>query len=171
MLIVLLAILKFHLVDLLTATHEPTHEPTLEPTTEGSDGGGDLLLINEILVADGRFTTLVKLVIAADLLGAIAGEDPLTVFAPTDDAFEALLKPDGKKEEIVIEADVLRDILLYHVAGGVQELVDGKEIEMLNGDTVLITAVEMEYKVNKSHILESINALNGIIYVSQLLIM
>lgn len=123
--------------------------------------------IDEILVADGRFTTLVKFVIEADLLEALQGEGPLTVFAPTDDAFEALLKPDGKRQDIVIEADVLKDILLYHVAAGDQELTNGKKIKMLNGDTVLITVKEMVTKVNDATVLETIPASNGVIYVSQ----
>lgn len=137
------------------------HLSTLAATIEGtlvSPG----VNIAEVLIADGRFTKLVEFVVEAGLVDAISGEEALTVFAPTDDAFEALLKPDGKEEDIVIEPDVLKDVLLYHVAGLVVELEDGKTIEMLNGDTVLLTVT----KVNDSNIEDTLYASNGVIYVS-----
>ena len=43
--------------------------------------------IVDIAVQDGRFTTLVAAVQAADLVDTLKGEGPFTVFAPTDDAF------------------------------------------------------------------------------------
>ncbi|MEW6650128.1 MAG: fasciclin domain-containing protein, partial [Chloroflexota bacterium] len=74
--------------------------------------------IVDIAVADGRFTTLVAAVQAAELVETLSGEGPFTVFAPTDDAFaklpagtlESLLLPENKQQ--------LTDILLYHVVSG-----------------------------------------------------
>jgi uncharacterized surface protein with fasciclin (FAS1) repeats len=43
--------------------------------------------IVEVAVEADSFTTLVKAVQAAGLVGALTGEGPLTVFAPTDEAF------------------------------------------------------------------------------------
>ena len=51
-------------------------------------------------------------------MDALKGKGPLTVFAPTDDAFaklpegtvETLLKPENKEK--------LKNILLYHVVAG-----------------------------------------------------
>ena len=53
----------------------------------------------------GSFNTLIAAAKAAGLVDALKGEGPLTVFAPTDDAFaklpegtvETLLKPENKK--------------------------------------------------------------------------
>lgn len=65
----------------------------------------------------GKFGTLLAAAEAAGLTGALAGKGPLTVFAPTDEAFAALptgtvenfLKPENK--------DQLVAILSYHVLG------------------------------------------------------
>ncbi len=63
-------------------------------------------------------TTLVAAVKAADLVGALSGKGPFTVFAPTNDAFEnlsagtveTLIKPENKA--------TLTKILTYHVVAG-----------------------------------------------------
>ena len=46
--------------------------------------------IVDTAVAAGSFKTLVAAVQAAGLVDALKGEGPLTVFAPTDEAFAAL---------------------------------------------------------------------------------
>nr|NIS82171.1 fasciclin domain-containing protein [Anaerolineales bacterium] len=79
------------------ATPEPTQEPAPaveveapEPTEMPEPEPQDIV---DIAVADGRFETLVAAVQAAGLVDALKGEGPLTVFAPTDEAFAAL--PEG----------------------------------------------------------------------------
>jgi uncharacterized surface protein with fasciclin (FAS1) repeats len=74
--------------------------------------------IVDTAVAAGSFKTLVAAVKAAGLVDALKADGPLTVFAPTDEAFaklpagtvETLLKPENK--------DKLIDILTYHVVSG-----------------------------------------------------
>ncbi len=74
--------------------------------------------IVDTAVAAGSFKTLAAALGAADLVGALKGDGPFTVFAPTDEAFaklpkgtvETLLKPENK--------DKLVDILTYHVVSG-----------------------------------------------------
>jgi uncharacterized surface protein with fasciclin (FAS1) repeats len=74
--------------------------------------------IVDTAVAAGSFNTLVAAVKAAGLVDALKADGPLTVFAPTDEAFaklpagtvETLLKPENK--------DKLIDILTYHVVSG-----------------------------------------------------
>ncbi|MEO0771936.1 MAG: fasciclin domain-containing protein [Pseudomonadota bacterium] len=71
--------------------------------------------ITEIAVNDERFSTLVAAVTAAGLADTLAGPGPFTVYAPVNDAFDALpagtvdtlLKPENKGQ--------LTDVLLYHV--------------------------------------------------------
>jgi transforming growth factor-beta-induced protein len=72
--------------------------------------------IAEIAVADGRFKTLVAALQAADLVNALKGAGPFTVFAPTDDAFAKL--PKGTVEGLLKDVPKLKEILLYHVAQG-----------------------------------------------------
>lgn len=74
--------------------------------------------IVQTAVKAGSFKTLAMLLEKADLVGALEGEGPFTVFAPTDTAFAAvpketldsLLKPEN--------AATLKKILLYHVVQG-----------------------------------------------------
>ena len=54
---------------------------------------GETRNVVEIAVDDGRFTTLVTALQAAELDDDLQNDGPFTVFAPTDDAFAAL--PDG----------------------------------------------------------------------------
>ncbi len=66
----------------------------------------------------GTFKTLLAAARAAGLVEALAGDKPLTVFAPTDDAFAALpkgtvkslLKPENKEK--------LAGLLKFHVVAG-----------------------------------------------------
>ena len=66
----------------------------------------------EILSRDNRFSTLVSLVSAVGLLPALEEETILTVFAPTDQAFEALDLPSDTPPEIISQ------VLLNHVVRG-----------------------------------------------------
>jgi len=63
----------------------------------------------------GQFDTLIAAAQAAGLAGALAEGDNLTVFAPTDDAFDAL--PAGTVEDLLKpeNKDKLAAILSYHV--------------------------------------------------------
>ena len=70
------------------ATPEPTAMP--EPTATPEPMAMDIV---DTAVADGRFTTLVAAVTAAELVDTLKSEGPFTVFAPTDDAFAKLCPP------------------------------------------------------------------------------
>ncbi|WP_435011093.1 fasciclin domain-containing protein [Tundrisphaera lichenicola] len=91
----------------------------------------------------GSFRTLVSAVVLADLDGALKGNRPLTVLAPTDEAFaklppgtlEALLKPEGRGDLI--------DLLKYHVLPGriaAHDLANEKRPASLNGASPTIAA-------------------------------
>jgi transforming growth factor-beta-induced protein len=123
--------------------------------------------IVDIAVDDGRFQTLVAAVQAADLVDALKGEGPLTVFAPTDDAFAAL--PEGTIEALLADVPALTDILLYHVVDGkvmAADVVEMSEAMTLSGASLGIQ-VDME-KVMAGEaqvILTDIEASNGVIHV------
>lgn len=68
-----------------------------------------------------QFTTLLAAVQAADpsVLATLTGSGPYTVFAPTDEAFAALLKAlDTTAEALLANKDLLNTVLAYHVAPG-----------------------------------------------------
>lgn len=71
--------------------------------------------IVDIAAGDDRFSTLVAAVQAAGLAETLSGPGPYTVFAPVNDAFEAL--PDGTVETLLKPENKgqLTNVLLYHV--------------------------------------------------------
>jgi len=101
-------------------------------------GGNNLV---ELAIANPNFSYLVAAVVRADLAGALAGDGPFTVFAPTNDAFIAA----GFATEADIQAAdpaVLQSILLYHVIGArvfSSDLTEGAQPATLAGGTVTVT--------------------------------
>ena len=71
--------------------------------------------IVDIAAGDERFSTLVAAVGAAELAEALSGPGPFTVFAPVNQAFEAL--PEGTVDTLLQpeNRDQLTAVLLYHV--------------------------------------------------------
>ena len=127
--------------------------------------------IVDTAVADGRFTTLVAAVTAADLVDTLKGEGPFTVFAPTDDAFAAL--PEGTVEALLADIPTLTNILLYHVAPGklmAADVValDGMEIATaLEGQSLKVTVKDGKVFLNETTeiIITDIETANGVIHV------
>lgn len=76
---------------------------------------GDLV---DVAAGAGQFQTLLAAARAAGLVSALKGDGPLTVFAPTDDAFRAL--PAGTVDRLLRpeNRDELRRVLSYHVIQG-----------------------------------------------------
>ncbi len=69
--------------------------------------------IAEVLTADETFSTLVQAAETAGLAEALAGDGPLTLFAPTNEAFAAL--PEGELERLLADPEALGQVLSYHV--------------------------------------------------------
>ncbi|NND62360.1 MAG: fasciclin domain-containing protein [Flavobacteriaceae bacterium] len=137
--------------------------------------------IVEIAVGNEDFSTLVTALKAADLVGALQGDGPFTVFAPTNAAFA---KIDSKTLGSLLEPQnkgALSNILTYHVVSGnlasgdvVAALKKGNgkaEVKALNGET--LTVMQKDGKIwlkdgngNYSQITSTdIMASNGVIHV------
>lgn len=116
----------------------------------------------------GSFTTLLAAAEAAGLVETLKGPGPLTVFAPTDDAFAAL--PEGTVASLLLpeNKDQLVDILTYHVVSGAVmsgDLSDGMEAAAVNEGTLTITT-EGGVMVNDANVVTAdIEATNGVIHV------
>ena len=143
--------------------------------------------IVEAAVSNKDFSTLVTALKAADLVGALSGEGPFTVFAPNNDAFAKidaetlgnLLKPENVK--------ALTNILTYHVVSGKLMASDvasalksgyGKaKLTALNGQT--LTARSKDGKIfledtqgNMSQIIATdVAGSNGVIHVISSVVM
>jgi transforming growth factor-beta-induced protein len=127
-----------------------------------------LLDIVDTAVAAGSFNTLATALAAAELIDALKGVGPFTVFAPTDEAFAAL--PEGTVEALLADpTGDLTKILLYHVLSGevlAEAVADGLTVETLQGGTVTFSIVDGAPRINESKIVATdIIASNGVIHV------
>lgn len=91
-----------------------------------------------------QFSILVEAVVAAGLQDALAAPGPLTVFAPTNDAFAALLTELGvSKADLLANKTLLTQVLTYHVVPGLVLKADvplNTPITTLQGDSFSINA-------------------------------
>ena len=143
--------------------------------------------IVDVAAGNEDFSTLVTALKAADLVEALQGDGPFTVFAPTNEAFDkldsktlkSLLKEKNQKE--------LANILTYHVVAGkltatdvVAALKKGNgtvELKALNGQ--ILTVVQKDDKIwlkdvngNLSEITATdVMASNGVIHVINTVVM
>ena len=141
----------------------------------------------DVAVGNEDFSTLVTALKAADLVGALSGDGPFTVFAPNNAAFakidsetlNSLLEPENVK--------ALSNILTYHVVTGklvasdvVAALKKGNgsvELTALNGQ--VITVVQKDEKIwlkdskgNYSEISATdVMGSNGVIHVIDTVVM
>jgi transforming growth factor-beta-induced protein len=117
----------------------------------------------------GSFQTLLAAAQAAGLVDALSATGPLTLFAPTDEAFAklpegtvaTLLKPENR--------DQLDSILKYHaIAGRVysDDAVAARTAKTLQGDSIRISVQGDRAKINDAVLLKTdIDASNGVIHV------
>lgn len=123
--------------------------------------------IVEIASGNDDFSTLVAALVAADLVDALEGDGPFTVFAPTNDAFDDL--PNGVLDDLLKPNNQgdLQSILLYHVVAGKiksRNLVNGSRVRTLEGSKVSIRTKPV--KVNSANVIAAdIQACNGVIHV------
>jgi uncharacterized surface protein with fasciclin (FAS1) repeats len=146
------------------------------PPPEASAKQGQAFIKNDvskptvlaIAMGSENHTTLVAAVQAAELENALVNAGPLMVFAPTNEAFDALpagtvenlLKPENKAQ--------LSNILTYHVTPGNYSrefLKKFKKLGQANNQYVAITVEGDEVLVGGARILASIPAGNGIVHV------
>ena len=125
---------------------------------------------NIVSVASGSkdHTTLVTALKAADYVTSVANPGPLTVFAPTNAAFDKL--PKGTVEELVKPAKVddLKGILKHHVVPSTYEakdLKDGMVLGMANGAKTTLHVKDGKVTINDAAVVGSIRCSNGIIHV------
>lgn len=124
--------------------------------------------IVETAKAAGNFTTLLAAAEAAELTEALKGAGPITVFAPTDEAFAKL--PAGTVEGLLADKEALTAILTYHVVPGAvtaDEVVNLTSAETLNGSSVTISLTgDGKVKIDDAVVtVTDIRASNGIIHV------
>ncbi len=121
-------------------------------------------------VASGNkdFSILVAALQKAKLVETLQGAGPFTVFAPTNAAFENLLKAlDITAEELLAQPDLAK-VLTYHVVSGKvlsTDLKDGMEPATVNGQTIKVDLKD-GVKINDAKVTTAdLEATNGVIHV------
>ena len=134
--------------------------------------------IVDVLTADETFSTLVQAAETAGLLEALSEDGPLTLFAPTNEAFAAL--PEGELDSLLADPAALKQVLSYHVVPerlrteNFGEFIDDSasayRVETLAGTTLSLDTEEDTDPViiinNTATIVQTdIEAGNGVVHV------
>ena len=162
-----------------SCTPESSNNQATSSTTTSSDApksGGQANVQDEssaknilqIAMASKDHTTLAAAVQAAGLENVLANAGPLTVFAPTNAAFdllpagtvETLLKPENKEK--------LARIIKYHAAPGNYQgklFKDGMRLFQASGHYVKVKVEGDKVSVDGANILGTVQAANGVVHV------
>ena len=141
----------------------------------GGDDDSHTPTVLQTAAADARFSTLVEAVQAAGLTDTLAGPGPFTVFAPTNDAFAALLAELGvTKAQLFADTALLRTVLTYHVISGdirAAQVPLGKAVTTVQGGIFKVDAVGSGLVVTDGRnrtsniVITDLAASNGVIHV------
>lgn len=156
----------------ITQTTVSTTQPTLATTTlpQGTPVPTTASTTNTViavLAADERFSTLVRMLGAADLGATLNGSGPFTVFAPTNEAFNVL--PAGSLDDFLADpGGQLSEILRYHVVSGkysVADLSGVSSLTTLQGEKISIEVVNGTVMIDEIRvIIPDTAAGNGVIH-------
>lgn len=125
--------------------------------------------IVETAQSAGSFGTLLAAAQAAGLVDALTGEGPITVFAPTDEAFaklpsgtvQSLLRPENRNQ--------LQQVLLYHVVSGrvyADDAVEAGRANTLQGGGITARIEGGRLTINDAAVVANdLEASNGVIHV------
>lgn len=123
----------------------------------------------DVAAEAGSFETLIAAANAADLVPALKGDGPITVFAPTDAAFDKL--PDGTVASLLEpeNKDRLQTILKFHVVPGHVDSSSVTRLRALNtlaGQRLDVAFADGSITVSGARIATAdIRADNGVIHV------
>lgn len=122
--------------------------------------------IVDIVAGNEDFSILVSLVEAAGLTEALATEGPFTLFAPTNEAFQAL--PDFVADYVIAHPELLTSILTYHIFEDAVMADDTSNMmaTTVEGSELTLAVSDMGITVDQAHVIEAdIVASNGVIHV------
>jgi len=127
--------------------------------------------IVELAVTDPDLSTLVTALKAGNLVGALSGRGPFTVFAPTNEAFAKL--PKSTLSHLLDPKNIkeLDAVLEYHVISGAAvhkaDLKSDQRVETLEGQDVDVKKTASgEVFVNDAHVITAdVDASNGVVHI------
>jgi uncharacterized surface protein with fasciclin (FAS1) repeats len=137
------------------------------PRTQSRTSDTSSESVSQIVSNSSSFHTLAAALKAAGLDQVLDTQGPVTLFAPTDKAFEAL--PAGTLQRLLQpqNREALREVLAYHLVAGNYPSSDiqAGEVETAGGAPVTITTRDGAVTVGGASVVEpDINAQNGVIH-------
>jgi uncharacterized surface protein with fasciclin (FAS1) repeats len=148
--------------------------PIQSPAMSQSPATGQNKTLAEVIDGDESFSTLKELVEAAGLEDQLRQPTPVTIFAPTNEAFASLPKETLDKLSKPESRETLRQILSYHIVPGNVTSADIKpgEVSSAQGQPLTIASDSSGVTVNSAKVIKpDIAASNGVIHaVNQVLI-
>jgi uncharacterized surface protein with fasciclin (FAS1) repeats len=154
---------------------EPSANPAAAPTTNQSSnqsgnqpGSPTTNTVVDVAASNEKFKTLVAALNEAELTQVLKGNGPFTIFAPTDEAFNAL--PAGTLEELLKPENraTLLKVLTYHVVPA--KVTAGQlragEVRTVEGSPITVAIKNDKVTVNGANVTQTdIMASNGVIHV------
>lgn len=138
---------------LLTIAPAKANNPPTLNIVETAEKAGNFTILNKALKATGLDETLKS--------------GKYTVFAPTDEAFNAL--PAGTLDKLMNDKEALKKILLFHVVEGkllAADVVGKTEIKTVSGANATVKNYGEKVKIANAKIVKTdILATNGVIHV------
>jgi uncharacterized surface protein with fasciclin (FAS1) repeats len=140
--------------------------PAAGAATVNVTPSGDII---QTLTASGQFKTLLKALDATNLTGVLKTPGPLTLFAPTDEAFAAM--PAGQLDQLMNAKPpaALQQLLVYHI---INAKVDDSKINGTKGPVpsaagkpIYVDGASTPHKANDADILADVTVTNGVIHV------
>lgn len=130
----------------------------------------DLDTVGQLAVSDPNLSTLVAAVAAANLTDVLSMPGPINVFAPTNDAFAALLaEQGGSVDELLAQTGVLSNILQYHVvvdgADCAGEITGDVDTALAAGVLTVYGSTVTDANGNTANIIGTAPAGNGFVYI------
>lgn len=140
----------------------PAEMPEASVTETEADG-----TIVDIASDSGSFSTLITAVKAAGLEEALSSEGPFTVFAPTNEAFEAL--PPGALDQLLLPENkgALTQVLAYHVIPGAitSDQIETGTVTSIEESDLALVADDMGITVNGANVVgPDMVTSNGVIH-------
>jgi uncharacterized surface protein with fasciclin (FAS1) repeats len=152
------------------ATPTPAAATPEAPAT-GSPAPSEAAMAKDIVATAteaGTFSTLLEAATTAGLVETLQGEGPLTVFAPTDEAFAAL--PEGTLDGLLADPEALKQVLLYHVVSGnvtADQVVGLTSADTVEGSPIAIAVRDGAVYLNDTAevVTTDVMSSNGVIHV------
>lgn len=126
----------------------------------------DFDTVADVIVTSPQLSLLAVLIDEAVLAAALGADGPITMFAPTDDAFDAL--PADAFAKLRADPELLRRVLGHHVVDGalpVDLLVDGSVVAFDGSPLEVVVAGSGVTVGGAAIVVPDITAGNGVVHV------